>query len=127
MAPTTLNRLVLLMSSLVLAVGVVDGIVSREWDFLAVFAAALALQLLLLARLSVRRPAVPIRQDLVAWLRDEAALRGEPMEAVADRAISSYQAGFSDLDDSTRIPTAGRSRRRHPTTPQEPVEQDHGP
>ena len=65
--------------------------------------------------------------DLVAWLRDEAALRGEPMEAVADRAISSYQAGFSDLDDSTRVPTAGRSRRRFPTTPQEPIEQDPGP
>ena len=117
MAPTTHNRLVLLMSSLVLAVGVIDGIVSREWDVLAVFAAALALQLLLLARLSVRRPAVPIRQDLVAWLRDEAALRGEPMEAVADRAISSYQAGFSDLGDSTRVPAS----------PDDPVEQDRGP
>jgi hypothetical protein len=105
MAPTTLNRLVLLMSSLVLAVGVIDGIVSREWDFLAVFAAALALQLLLLARLSVRRPAVPIRRDLVAWLRDEAAMRGEPMEAVADRAISAYQAGFSDLGDPTTHPS----------------------
>jgi transposase len=127
MAPTTLNRLVLLMSSLVLAVGVIDGIASREWDFLTVFAAALALQLLLLARLSVRRPAVPIRRDLVAWLRDEAALRGEPMEAVADRAISSYQAGFSDLGDPPPVPRAGRSRRPEPATPREPVEQDPGP
>jgi transposase len=127
MAPTTLNRLVLLMSSLVLAVGVVDGIVSREWDFLAVFSAALALQLLLLARLSVRRPAVPIRRDLVAWLRDESALRGEPMEAIADRAISSYQAQFSDLGDQTTAPAADRSRRRHPATPREPVQQGPGP
>ena len=95
MAPTTLNRVVLLMSSLVLAVGVIDGIVSREWDFLAVFAVALALQLLLLARLSGRRPAVPIRRDLVAWLRTQAAMGGESMEAVADRAVSAHRAGFS--------------------------------
>jgi hypothetical protein len=117
MAPTALNRLVLLMSSLVLAVGVIDGIVSHEWDFLAVFVAALALQLLLLARLSSRRPAVPIRRDLVAWLRDEAALRGEPMEAVADRAVSAYRAGFSDLGDSTPVPAS----------PHDPVEQDPEP
>jgi len=117
MAPTALNRLVLLMSSLVLAVGVIDGIVSHEWDFLAVFTAALALQLLLLARLSSRRPAVPIRRDLVAWLRDEAALRGEPMEAVADRAVSAYRAGFSDLGDSIQ----------GPASPHDPVEQDPEP
>jgi hypothetical protein len=130
MAPTTLNRLVLLMSSLVLAVGVIDGIASREWDLLAVFVAALALQLLLLARLSVRRPAVPIRRDLVAWLRDEAALRGEPMEAIADRAISSYQAGFSEqagFGDSSRNPAAGRSGARQPEVPHQPVQQDRGP
>ena len=96
MAPTTLHRAVLLMSSIVLAVGVIDGIVSREWDFLAVFAIALALQLLLLARLTGRRPAVPIRRDLVVWMRDQAALGGEPMDAVADRAISAYRSGFTD-------------------------------
>ena len=98
MAPTTLNRAVLLMSSLVLAVGVIDGIVSREWDFLAVFAMALALQLLLLVRLSGRRPAVPIRRDLVAWLRNQAAHGGEPIDAVADRAIGAYRDGFADTD-----------------------------
>lgn len=127
MAPTTLNRLVLLMSSLVLAVGAIDGIVSQEWDFLAVFATALALQLLLLARLSSRRPAVPIRRDLVAWLRDEAVLSGEPMEAIADRAVSAHQAGFSDLGHSNQVPTASGSGRREPATPHEPDQQDPGP
>ena len=39
------------------------------------------------------------------------------MEAVADRAISSYQAGFSDLGDSTRVPASH----------DDPVEQDPGP
>jgi hypothetical protein len=107
MAPTTLHRAVLLTTSVVLAVGVVDGIISREWDLLAVFAVALALQLLLLARLSGRRPAVPIRRDLVSWLRNQAALGGEPIEAVADRAISSYRAGFTDADR----PSAASSTR----------------
>jgi hypothetical protein len=98
MAPTKLNRAVLLMSSLVLGVGVIDGIVSRAWDFLAVFTMALALQLLLLARLGGRRPAVPIRHDLVDWLRDQASLGGEPMDATVDRAISAYRAGFTDTE-----------------------------
>ena len=126
MAPTTLNRLVLLTTSLVLAVGVVDGIVSHEWDFLAVFAAALALQLLLLVRLSGRRPAVPVRRDLVAWLRDHAALSGETIESVTDRAISAYQAGFSDVAGPTGTPDARRGRRR-PTPAPEPAQQDPGP
>lgn len=106
MAPTTLNRVVLLMSALALAVGVIDGIVSREWDFVAVFTMALALQLLLLSRLGGRRPAVPIRRDLVGWLRNQAALGGESMESVADRAISAYRAGFTDLDEraDARVP-----------------------
>ena len=126
MAPTALNRLVLLMTSLVLAVGVIDGIISREWDFLAVFAAALALQLLLLARLSGRRPAVPIRQDLVAWLREQAALSGEQMESVADRAIGAYQAGFSDLDRSTSTAARTPDRPDTATTPDR-TGQDLGP
>lgn len=123
MAPTRLNRAVLLMSSLVLAVGVIDGIVSREWDFLAVFAMALALQLLLLARLSGRRPAVPIRRDLVDWMRDQAALAGEPMEATADRAISAYRAGFTDTEE----PAVGTAPRREEPRASTGPEQDVDP
>ena len=115
MAPTTLNRAVLIMTSLVLTVGVIDGIVSREWDFLAVFALALALQLLLLARLSGRRPAVPIRRDLVTWLRNQAALGGEPMDSVADRAVSAYRAGFTDLDEPSS-PGVSSRKEEHPVT-----------
>lgn len=123
MAPTKLNRAVLLMSSLVLGVGVIDGIVSREWDFLAVFAMALALQLLLLARLGGRRPAVPIRRDLVDWLRDQAALGGEPMEATTDRAISAYRAGFTDTEQPDVRSDSGREES-HSTIGSE---QDVGP
>ena len=119
MAPTTLNRAVLIMTSLVLTVGVIDGIVSREWDFLAVFALALALQLLLLARLSGRRPAVPIRRDLVTWLRNQAALGGEPMDSVADRAVSAYRAGFTDLDEPSSPGVSSRKEEHTVTTESE--------
>lgn len=119
MAPTTLNRAVLVMTSVVLTVGVIDGIVSREWDFLAVFALALALQLLLLARLSGRRPAVPIRRDLVTWLRNQAALGGEPMDSVADRAISAYRAGFTDLDEPSNPGVSPRKEERPVATDSE--------
>ena len=128
MAPTKLNRAVLLMSSLVLAVGVIDGIVSREWDFLAVFAMAVALQLLLLARLGGRRPAVPIRRDLVVWLRDQAALGGEPMDATVDRAISAYRAGFTDTGfTDIEEPTVGRGSGREDSRATAGSEQDVDP
>ena len=120
MAPTTLHRAVLLMSSLVLSVGVIDSIVSRAWDFLAVFTMALALQVLLLVRLTGRRPAVPIRRDLVMWLRDRAALGGEPMEAVADRAISAYRAGFTDVEQPADRGGPGRREGSLTTTEPEP-------
>jgi hypothetical protein len=32
------------------------------------------------------------------------------MEAIADRAISSYQAGFSDLGDPPPVPRAAREQ-----------------
>ena len=108
MTPTTLNRAVLVTSVIVLGVGVVDGIVSREWDLLAVFAIALLLQLVLLARLSTGRPAVPIRGDLVRWLREHSALTGDSMDAVADRAIASYRSGFT-----TSVEPGPRPRPRH--------------
>ncbi len=98
-----------MMTSVVLAVGVVDGIVSREWDFLAVFTLALLLQIVLLARLSRRRPAVPIRRDLVRWVREQAAVTGDSMETVTDRAISAYRDGFTDLDRSDERSTRAES------------------
>lgn len=107
MAPTTMNRAILLTATLILTIGMIDGIVSRAWDFFAGFAMVMALQLLLLARLSGRRPAVPIRRDLVAWLRDQATLGGESMESVADRAVGAYRAGFTVLDEPSEreVPT----------------------
>jgi hypothetical protein len=94
MWPTVTNRTVLVLTVAVSAVGVVDAAVGRNWDLLTVFALVGLLQLVLLLRLSGRRPAVPLRADLVRWVRDRADAEGESPERVLDRAVSVYRAGL---------------------------------
>jgi hypothetical protein len=95
--PTDVNKLILVVAALVCAVGAVDAAVGDDGDLVVVFILAGVLQLALLARLQTRRPAVPLRGDLVAWLRDRAAAEGEPIGAVADRCVAACRA---DLDRS---------------------------
>jgi hypothetical protein len=92
--PTVTNRTVLVLTVAVAAIGVVDAAVGRNWDLLTVFALVGLLQLVLLLRLSGRRPAVPLRADLVHWLRDRAEAEGESPDRVLDRAVSAYRAGL---------------------------------
>jgi len=96
MAPTDLNRLILLLAALISAVGAVDALVGGTYDLVLVFALGALLQLALLVRLQFGRPAVPLRSDLVGWLRQRAAEHGEPMEALADRCVAAVRA---DLDE----------------------------
>lgn len=95
MPPTDLNKLILAFAVIVSAVGALDAAVGEAWDLVVVFALGCVLQLALLVRLQVRRPAVPLRADLVAWLQDRAAAQGEPIDAVADRCVAACRA---DLD-----------------------------
>ncbi|MDH4144778.1 MAG: hypothetical protein OEY23_06350 [Acidimicrobiia bacterium] len=95
MTPTPTNALVAGLALVVCLVGAVDGVVSREWDFFALFLLSALLLVFLLARTNARRPAVPLRADLVDWLRDETALSGEPMGHLADRAVAAYRAGLT--------------------------------
>jgi hypothetical protein len=90
--PTPTNRAVLWLTAAVAGVGVVDASVGQNWDLVAVFALIGVLQLVLLARLSGRRRSVPLRSDLVRWLRDRASAEGESAELLADRAVSAYRA-----------------------------------
>jgi hypothetical protein len=94
MLPTVTNRTVLVLTVAVAAIGVVDAAVGRNWDLLFVFALVGLLQLVLLLRLSGRRPAVPLRADLVHWLRDRSEAEGESPERILDRAVSAYRAGL---------------------------------
>lgn len=97
MPPTDLNKLILAASVVVAAVGAVDALVGGTYDLVVVFILAGVLQLVLLIRLQSRRPAVPLRADLVTWLRDRSAEQGEPIGVIADRCVAACRA---DLDRS---------------------------
>ena len=72
-------------------VGAVDAGIGGNWDLAVVFVLIAVLQLLLLLRLARRRPAVPLRADLVRWLLDRASSEGESAQVIADRAVGAYR------------------------------------
>ena len=94
MVPSVTNRAVLALTVAVAVVGAVDAAVSIDWDLFVVFVLIGLLQLVLLLRLSGRRPALSVRADLVRWLRDRAASEGESTERIVDRAVSAYRDGL---------------------------------
>lgn len=109
MKPTLSTVVVVLIALTVALVGVVDAATSDEWDTAAIFGLLAAVQLGLLGRISGARPAVPVRGDLVRWLRTRSAVTGEPVEALADRALAAYRDQYGD----------GPSRTRERTRPDE--------
>lgn len=90
MSPTVTTKLLVVSGMVVALVGAIDSAIGGEWDLFVLFMAVLGIATVLGLRLESRRPAIPIRRDLVAWLRDRSSISGEPMSAVADRAISTY-------------------------------------
>lgn len=104
MAPTVDNRLVVSLALLVAGVGALDSAIGRVWDLFAVFAALVCLLALLGLRISGARQSVPIRRDLVLWLRRRAEAGSEPLEAVADRAVAAFRAGFVGASEGTSSP-----------------------
>lgn len=115
MLPTVTNRTVLVLTVAVALIGAVDAAVGRNWDLLTVFALLGLLQLVLLLRLSARRPAVPLRADLVRWLRDRAEAEGESTDRIVDRAVSAYRADL--LGDGWEGADRGED---HPSSPAAP-------
>lgn len=91
MAPSHSVRLMVVSLAVICSIGAVDASISREWDLLVVLMVALGLSLALVGRLESRRPAVPIRRDLVAWLRDRSGVSGESIGVLADRALADYR------------------------------------
>lgn len=90
MSPTGVVRTLVTGSVVVLVIGTIDAGISSEWDLFVIFSLALIINLVLMSRIESRRPAIPIRRDLVAWLRDRASISGESLAAVTDRAIATY-------------------------------------
>jgi hypothetical protein len=90
MSPTATTRLLVFSAIIVAVVGAIDAGIGGEWDLFVLFVAILAIAAALGFRLESRRPAIPVRRDLVAWLRDRSSISGEPLSAVTDRAIATY-------------------------------------
>lgn len=90
MNPTAGTRLLVVAVIVLALVGVADAGIGGEWDLFALFALILGFGAALALKLESRRPAIPIRRDLVRWLRDRASASGEPMSAVTDRAIATF-------------------------------------
>lgn len=95
MKPTMFTRMTLLVMIAVAAVGAVAAVLDDNWDHAVIFVVLAVLAAMLLARVSVRRPLVPIRADLVRWLNLRAGVTGDRPEHLADRAIAAYRDGLA--------------------------------
>jgi hypothetical protein len=90
MYPTGATKLLVVSGIVVALVGAVDAAIGGEWDLFVLFLAGFVIAVALGVGLESRRPAIPIRRDLVAWLRDRSSVSGEPLSTVTDRAIATY-------------------------------------
>jgi len=90
MSPTATARMLVIANIVVSGVGSIDTGIGGEWDLFVLFAMSLVVSIALLLRVESRRPAIPIRRDLVVWLRERASVSGEPLATVTDRAISTF-------------------------------------
>jgi hypothetical protein len=91
-------------SAIVVAlIGAIDAGIGGEWDLFVLFVGVLAIGIALGARLESRRPAIPVRRDLVAWLRDRSSISGEPLSTVTDRAIATYAERYGVVADADEV------------------------
>lgn len=80
---------VIVATSVIAAVGLVDAVRQSEPALGVLFAMIVVLNT---AQLIRRHPrAIRVRSDHDAWLRRAAAVTGEPVDVIADRAIGAYR------------------------------------
>ncbi len=82
---------------MVTVIAAIDAALGRSWDLVTITGLALVLQVVGLAGLGRRDSRVGLRPDLIRWLHERAAVTGESVETIADRAVSTFRA---DLDDA---------------------------
>lgn len=90
MYPTGTTKLLVVSGIVIALVGAIDAAIGGEWDLFVLFLGSLAVATALGLRLESRRPSIPVRRDLVVWLRDRSSISGEPLSSVTDRAIATY-------------------------------------
>ena len=99
MSPTGTVRMLVTASVVVLTIGSIDAGLSSQWDLFVLFVIGFSLSVALLSQVESRRPAIPIRRDLVIWLRDRAAVSGESLTTVTDRAIATFADRYGVVSD----------------------------
>ncbi len=99
MSPTGTVRMLVIANVIVVTIGSIDAGIGGEWDLFVLFLIGLGLSVALLFSVESRRPAIPIRRDLVMWLRDRAAVSGEPLTIVTDRAIATFADRYGAMSD----------------------------
>ena len=103
MSPTATTRLLVLAGIVAAPIGAIDAAIGGERALFAMFIVILVIATALGLRLESRRPAIPVRRDLVAWLRDRSSISGEPLSTVTDRAIATYADRYGvviDVDEA---------------------------
>ncbi len=98
-------------AALVLAVGVIDSIVSGEWDLFVVFSVAFALVASLSLRTRSGRNVVTLRPDLARWAADHASRTGETVETPIDRAVAAQRRRVDPAEGHTAVFAAGDIER----------------
>lgn len=88
------HALLLLLSVLVSAVGLVETVTGQNWDVAVLLAVVTVLQLVVLVGLRTRRGSVGLRADLTTWVHEQAAATGEPAQRVVDRCVAACRAGL---------------------------------
>jgi len=90
-------------AALVLIAGIVDSIISKEWDLLAVFVLAFALVAFLSVRSRSGRGVVTLRSDLARWTTDHAHRTGESVETTLDRAVAAHRRRVDPEEGHTAV------------------------
>ncbi len=118
MTPTLRHKVLVVLAALAAVVGLIDAAMASQWDLVAVFALVLLPLVGLIVSLQWGRQAVPLRRDLAVWIRDRAALTGEPMSSVAERAVAAQRAALGEAERSHSDPSRGAAvAGGHPADP----------
>ena len=102
--PSLGSQLVLTVALLLTLVATIDAALGRHWDLVTLEGVVDVLLALLLVGTHWGRPGVPIRSDLVRWMRRRAVETGEPMGAIADRAVATYRRDVADVHEEAPAP-----------------------
>jgi Flp pilus assembly protein TadB len=87
------DRLLLGLTLLTVAAGLLDAVAAAVWDLAVVLAIIAVLVVSVVLGRRTDRRTVTVRPDLGAWIHRHAAATGEPVDRVVDRAVAAHLTG----------------------------------